>query len=100
LKVLLDEMLSGLKPFLKLLGWEAFTVQEAGLKGAEDERVVRYAKDHGMVLVTQEQRVADLASLIGVPSVVVSLAEVAKVVDERLRRLSSAREVKAEELKG
>lgn len=32
-KILLDEMYSGLKPFLKILGWEAQTVDDVGLKG-------------------------------------------------------------------
>ncbi|MEM0359015.1 MAG: DUF5615 family PIN-like protein [Candidatus Hadarchaeales archaeon] len=87
MRVLLDEMYSGLKPFLKLLGWEVYTVEEEGLRGAEDERVVEHAVKKGLVLVTQEQRVSELAKLKGVPCVLVGFGDIARIVDEKLREL-------------
>ncbi len=87
MKILLDEMYTGLKPFLKALGWEIHTVDEIGLKGAEDEEVVECAKNNGFVLVTQEQKVADLARLRGVPCVLVGSVEIAKTIDAELRKL-------------
>ncbi|MEM2865780.1 MAG: DUF5615 family PIN-like protein [Candidatus Hadarchaeales archaeon] len=87
MRVLLDEMYSGLKPFLRLLGWEVRTVEEEGLRGAEDERVVEQAGRRGLVLVTQEQRVSELAKLRGVPCVLVGSGDIARIVDEKLREL-------------
>jgi len=89
MRILLDEMYSGLKPFLRLLGWEVRTVEEEGLRGAEDEQVVEQAARRGLVLVTQEQRVHELAKLRGVPCVLVGFGDIAKIVDEKLRGMSS-----------
>ncbi|MFN4133481.1 MAG: DUF5615 family PIN-like protein, partial [Candidatus Hadarchaeales archaeon] len=84
---LLDEMFSGLKPFLKILGWDVVTVEDVGLKGAADEIVVEFAREHGMVIVTQEQGVAELARLRGVKFILVGLVEIARIIDERLKSL-------------
>jgi len=54
-------MYSGLKPFLKILGWEAQSVDELGLKGAEDAAIVEYASRNSFIIVTQDQVIADLA---------------------------------------
>jgi len=90
MRILLDEMYSGLKPFLRLLGWEVRTVEEEGLRGAEDERVVEQAARKGLVLVTQEQRMYELARLRGVPCVLVGFGDIARIVDEKLREMASA----------
>ena len=87
MKVLLDEMFIGLKPFLKLLDWDVQTVEDFGLRGAEDEELVGFAERNGMVLVTQEQRIADMARLRGVRCVLVGPVEVAKIVEIKLREL-------------
>jgi predicted nuclease of predicted toxin-antitoxin system len=84
-KLLLDEMYSGLKPFLKILGWEAQSVDELGLKGAEDTAIVEYASRNSLVIVTQDQVTADLARLKGVPCILVGLVETARMVDKALR---------------
>jgi len=84
-KLLLDEMYSGLKPFLKILGWEAQSVDELGLKGAEDAAIVEYASRNSLVIVTQDQVTADLARLKGVPCILVGLVETARMVDKTLR---------------
>jgi len=84
-KLLLDEMYSGLKPFLKILGWEAQSVDELSLKGAEDAAIVEYASRNRLVIVTQDQVTADLARLKGVPCILVGLVETARMVDKALR---------------
>jgi len=84
-KLLLDEMYSGLKPFLKILGWEAQSVDELGLKSAEDAAIVEYASRNSLVIVTQDQVTADLARLKGVPCILVGLVETARMVDKALR---------------
>jgi predicted nuclease of predicted toxin-antitoxin system len=61
------------------------TAQEAGLKGAKDKDVVEYAGKHGLVLVTQDQKPAELAELTGVKYVLVSNAMIAKIADAKLK---------------
>ena len=41
LRLLLDEMYTGLKQHFEILGHDVETVQDADLKGVEDRRVVR-----------------------------------------------------------
>ncbi|MEM2924886.1 MAG: DUF5615 family PIN-like protein [Methanocellales archaeon] len=85
MKLLLDEMYSGLKEYFEILGWEVLTVQEAGLQGARDKEIVEYAKSNDLLLVTQDQRSAELAELIGVKCVLISSAMIAKIADARIR---------------
>jgi len=85
LKILLDEMYAGLKEYLEALGWTVFTVQDFGLGGAKDREVVEYARDHDLLLVTQDQKPAELADLLGVKHVYISNADVARVVDRGIR---------------
>lgn len=85
LKILLDEMYSGLKEYFEALGWETLTVQEAGLQGAKDRDVVEYALRNNLLLVTQDQKPADLAELLGVKYVLISSALIAKIADEKIR---------------
>jgi predicted nuclease of predicted toxin-antitoxin system len=85
LKLLLDEMYAGLKEYFETLGYEVFTAQEAGLKGARDREVVDYARKMDLVLVTQDQKPAELAELLGVKFVLVSSAMIAKVADSKIK---------------
>jgi predicted nuclease of predicted toxin-antitoxin system len=85
MKILLDEMYAGLKEYFETLGYDAFTAQEAGLKSAKDKDVVEYAGKHGLVLVTQDQKPAELAELLGVKFVLISNAMIAKVADAKIR---------------
>lgn len=86
LKILLDEMYAGLKEYFEAFGWEALSAQEAGLKSAKDRQIVEYAKSHDLLLVTQDQKPADLAELIGVRYVLISGAMIAKIADETIRK--------------
>jgi predicted nuclease of predicted toxin-antitoxin system len=88
MKILLDEMYAGLKEYLETLGYEVLTAQEAGLKSAKDREVVEYAGKNGLVLVTQDQKPAELAELLGVRCVFISTLMVAKLVDQKIRELS------------
>jgi predicted nuclease of predicted toxin-antitoxin system len=85
LRLLLDEMYSGLKEYFETLGWEVLTVQGAGLQGARDMEVVDYAKKNGLILVTQDLKPADLAELVGVKCVLISNALIAKIADAKIR---------------
>jgi len=85
MKILLDEMYSGLKECFEILGWEALTVQDINMKGAKDREIVEYARKHGMLLVTQDQKQAELAEIAGVKYVLISNALIAKVAAEKIR---------------
>ena len=85
MRLLLDEMYSGLREYFETLGWEVLTVQEVGLQAAKDKDVVDYAKKNGLLVVTQDQKPADLAELIGVRYVLISNALIAKMADEKIR---------------
>ena len=88
MKVLLDEMYAGLKEYLETLGYEVITAQEAGLKSAKDRTIVEYAGTHGLLLVTQDQKPAELAELLGVKCVFISNLMTAKLVDEQIKQKS------------
>jgi len=85
MKLLLDEMYAGLKEYFETLGWEVQTAQDAGLRGATDKDIVEYARAHDVLLVTQDQKPAELAELVGVKCVLISNAMIAKIADERIR---------------
>jgi predicted nuclease of predicted toxin-antitoxin system len=85
MRLLLDEMYTGLKEYFETLGYEVQTAQEAGLKAAKDRDVVEYAGKHGSVLVTQDQKPAELAELTGVRCVLISNAMIAKIADAKIK---------------
>jgi len=78
-------MYAGLKEYFETLGWEALTVQDVGLQGAKDKDIVEYARNNGLLLVTQDQKPADLAELKGVKYVLISNAMIAKMADTKIR---------------
>ena len=85
MKLLLDEMYAGMKEYFETLGWDVITVQDAGLQGAKDKNIVRYAKTLNLLLVTQDQKPADLAELSGVKYILISTALIANMADARIR---------------
>jgi predicted nuclease of predicted toxin-antitoxin system len=85
LKLLLDEMYAGLKEYFETLGWQVLTVHEVGLQGAKDKDVVEYARKNELLLVTQDQKPADLAELTGVRYVLISNLLIAKIADSKIR---------------
>ena len=85
MKLLLDEMYTGLKEYFEALGYETLTAQEAGLKSAKDKDVVEYAGKHDLVLITQDQKPAELAELTGVKHIIISNAKIAKLVDAEIK---------------
>jgi predicted nuclease of predicted toxin-antitoxin system len=78
-------MYAGLREYFETLGWEAVTAQDAGLKGAKDKDIVEYARKNNLLLVTQDQKPADLSDLRGVKHVLISNAMIAKIADEKIR---------------
>jgi predicted nuclease of predicted toxin-antitoxin system len=85
LKLLLDEMYAGLKEYFETLGWEVLTAQDAGLKGASDKDIVEYAKSHNLLLITQDQKPAELAEMVGAKYVLISNAMIARIADAKIK---------------
>jgi len=85
MKLLLDEMYAGLKEYFEALGYEVLTAQEAGLKAVKDRDVVEYASTHNLLLVTQDQKPAELAELLDVKCVFISNLMIAKLVDQKIK---------------
>ena len=83
MKLLLDEMYAGLKEYFEILGWDVITVQEAGLRGAKDRTVVEYALNNNLLLVTEDQKPADMAHLKGAKHVIISNVMIAQLADEK-----------------
>lgn len=86
MKLLLDEMYAGLKEYFETLGYEVITVHEVGLQGAKDKDIVEYAKKNNLLLITQDQKPAELAELMGVKYVLISNALIAKIADEQIKK--------------
>jgi len=84
-KLLLDEMYSGLKEYFELLGWDVLTVNDVGLKGAKDKDIVLYAKKNDLILVTQDQKLADMAEILQAKYVLISSGLIAKIADAKIR---------------
>jgi len=78
-------MYAGLREYFEILGWDVLTVQEAGLQGAKDREVVDYVVKNNLLLVTQDQKPAELADLKGAKYVLISNAMVAKIADQKIR---------------
>ena len=78
-------MYTGLKEYFEILGWDVVTVQDARLKGAGDKRIIEYAEKNGLLVVTQDQKPADLAELRGVPYVLISKRMIARMTDAKIR---------------
>ena len=93
MKILLDEMYTGLKEYLQTLGWDVLTVQDVKLKGASDRKVVEYVAKNGLLLVTQDEKHADIASLRGVSCVLISKVMFTKMIDAELRKNPSLKQV-------
>ncbi len=85
MRILLDEMFAGLKEYFEILGWDVITAQEAGLRGAKDRAVVEYAVKNDLLLVTEDQKPAELMNLKGAKYVLISNAMIAKIADEKIR---------------
>lgn len=86
MKILLDEMYTGMKEYLEALGWDIETVNTAGLQGAEDSKILEYAKENDLLVVTQDEKLADIAELKKAQCVLVSKKMLAKLIDDELKK--------------
>lgn len=91
MRLLLDEMYTGLKEYLQTLGWDVITVHDAKLVGANDKKIVEYAKKHKLLLVTQNEKHADLANLSNVPRILISQTMLSRMIDAELQKRQESR---------
>ena len=85
MRILLDEHYTGLKEYLEALGWEVTTVQDARLKGAKDREVIEYARKNDLLVVTEDDRPAQIANMLGVKYIWISPGVIAKTIDAEIR---------------
>jgi predicted nuclease of predicted toxin-antitoxin system len=85
IRILLDEMYAGLKEYFETLGYSVLTAQEAGLKGLKDKDIVDYALKNDLILITRDQKPAELAQLTGTKYLLISNLMITKVADEYLK---------------
>jgi predicted nuclease of predicted toxin-antitoxin system len=85
-------MFTGLKEYLQTLGWDVLTVQDVKLRGASDKKIVEYAVKNGLLLVTQDEKHADLAGLRCVPCVLISKVMLTKMIDAELKKNPSLKQ--------
>ena len=64
MKLLLDEMYSGLKEYFEVLGCEVETVQDALLSGKMDREIAEYAQKYNLILITEDRKPAELSELL------------------------------------
>lgn len=65
MKLLLDEMYSGLKEYFEVLGCSVETVKDVSLSGKMDREIAEYAKEHDLILITEDRKPAELSELLG-----------------------------------
>ena len=68
------------------MGWNVITVHEAKLVGASDKKIVEYARKNKLLLVTQDEKHADLASLKNVPCILISKTMLTRMIDAELKK--------------
>ena len=83
MELLLDEKYTGLKDHLTVLRWEVETVRDAGITGKQDREIAEHAKKNGLLLITQDQKPAELADLHEAKNVLITTASIAAMVGRK-----------------
>lgn len=84
MRLLLDEMFSGLKEYFEVLGCEVVTVHEANLSGKMDKDIAEYAKEQELILITEDRKPAELADLLGAKYFYVDNKTKAQMIHEKI----------------
>ena len=85
MRLLLDEMFSGLKEYFEVLGCEVVTVHDADLTGRMDKAIAEYAKEHNLILITEDRKPAELADLLGAGYFYVDSKTKAQMIHEKIK---------------
>jgi predicted nuclease of predicted toxin-antitoxin system len=78
-------MYTGLKDHLEIIGWKVETVKDAGITGKQDQEIVQHAKKKNLLLVTQDQKPAELMDLLGAKYVLITTATIAAMIDRKIK---------------
>jgi len=85
MKILIDNQLNGMDRFLRIQGYEVTTAYELGYTEKTDEEVIKHAKEHNMILITEDNKAADLAELYNVAVIHLNMKMKSKAVTEELK---------------
>ena len=67
MEILIDNQLNGMDRFLRIQGYDVTTAYELGYTEKTDEEVIKHAKEHNMILITEDNKAANLAEILEVP---------------------------------
>ncbi len=87
MKLLLDEMFSGLKEYFEVLGCDVVTVHDANMTGKMDKQIAEYAKEHNLLLITEDRKPAELADLLGARYFYVDNKTKAQMIYEKIKQV-------------
>jgi len=81
MRILLDEMFAGHKPYLQAMGYEVSTAQETNLQGKEDLDVAKYAFNNNFILITQDALPAELSDILKGKGIQIKTKDIARLMD-------------------
>ncbi|MHA2394957.1 MAG: DUF5615 family PIN-like protein [Promethearchaeota archaeon] len=84
MKILFDEMYSGMKEYFEVMGFEVETLHELGISGLNDRELVEYVKKHNMLLITEDRKPAELAELIKANYFFVDMKSKAEMIRDKI----------------
>lgn len=86
MKILLDNQLNGMDRYLRIQDYDVVTAYELGFTEKTDEEVIKHAKKHNMILVTEDNKAANLAETLDVRVIHLDMKMKAKAVAEELKK--------------
>ena len=87
MKVLIDEMDDGWDDSLRILGYDAYSVKKLRAQGhtlGDDNSVINYARENGMILVTRDNKSGSDCKKAGIPCILLDSDELFRLVREKL----------------
>ena len=87
LNILLDENIIGYKEYLEAYGWNVISVDDIGMRQSEDRKIIDYAKEKSMIIVTKDEKLAKVAKVRQVRCIVLDTPMLAKMIDNELRNI-------------
>lgn len=91
MKVLVDEMLDGWDLKLRQLGYDAHSMKK--IKGEhnlnDDNSMIGYARENGMVLITKDTRCGQNCEAVGVPYILLDDIKIFKMCVAELDKMKS-----------
>ena len=92
MKVLIDEMDDGWDDSLRILGYDAYSVKKLRAQGhklGNDNSVISYARENGMILVTRDNKSGSDCKKANIPCILLDSDELFRLVREKLGEYGS-----------